>query len=54
MWTKIKLQIGKLERWKGKLEGAGGKGRGEVGEKGEERDGGWRGRKEERREKETS
>ena len=53
MWTKIKLQIGKLERWNGKLEGAGGKGRGEVGDKGEERDGGWRGRQEERREKET-
>ena len=53
MWTKIKLQIGKLERWKGKLEGGGGKGGREVGEKGEEKDGGGRGRKEEGREKET-
>ena len=53
MWTKIKLQTGKLEWLKGKLEGAGGKGGGEVGEKGEEWDGGGRGRKEERREKET-
>ena len=52
MWTKIKLQIGKLERWKGKLEGGGGKG-GKVGEKGEEKDGGGRGRKEEGREKKT-
>ena len=52
MWTKIKLQIGKLERWKGKLEGGGGKG-GKVGEKGEEMDGGGRGRKEEGREKKT-
>ena len=51
--TKIKLQIGKLERWKAKLEGGGEKGGGEVGGKGEEKDGGGRGRKEERREKET-